>query len=259
MAGAFLLRKWYLDCVTDRGDTWIGYHAELRRGLLRLNYAASILNGVATDRVQIAGTRAPEASGDSIDWPAPRLGVSASFRRLHAPFSRLIFEDRSGAVWWNCVAPLMEGTVRLRHEVLGGRGYAECLEMTIAPWELPIDELRWGRFCGLSESLTWIEWRDRHPLQLVVRNGKDAAASEISDSGVHLEDGTTLEMDSRRVIRSGSLEESVRIPTLFRRLVPRPIWGVREEKRLSEGRLTRPDSTMDRGWVIDELVIFARR
>ena len=43
--------------------------------------------------------------------------------------------------------------------VLRGLGYAEHLSMTIPPWRLPIDTLRWGRFLSPERSVVWIDWQ----------------------------------------------------------------------------------------------------
>ena len=60
------------------------------------------------------------------------------------PIHRRLFESADGIVDWTCEMP----RARTRIGEVCGDGYAEVLHMTVPPWKLPIDELRWGRFHG---------------------------------------------------------------------------------------------------------------
>jgi hypothetical protein len=60
---------------------------------------------------------------------------------------------------WHCVCPNADATIRIGDDTVQGLGYAEHLTMTLKPWRLPFDELRWGRFLSAADTLIWIQWR----------------------------------------------------------------------------------------------------
>ena len=65
-----------------------------------------------------------------------------------------------------------------------GLGYAERLVLTIPPWKLPIETLRWGRFLSPSDWIVWIDWQGEHPQTIVYRNGARVAVDELGDEQI---------------------------------------------------------------------------
>jgi hypothetical protein len=129
--------------------------------------------------------------------------------------------------------------------------------MTVAPWRLPIRELRWGRFLTASDALVWIRWRGARPLLLLDHNGRRLSAGEVGDGGVRAA-GCSLGFGATRVLRDGPLGATVLrgVPGLRRRL-PAAILGARETKWCSRGELAAPGSPPRAGWAIHEVVRFA--
>lgn len=258
MIPGFSLRKWYLDCVTEDGTVWIGYHVRFRGWPFRFDYVAFHLDGGTRETTSLRSLPIPDVRDGAVSWSVPQLGIDALFCSSYQPVRRLLLGTRSGSLEWNCAAPVMTGVVRLPGREFCGLGYAECLEMTIEPWKLPIDELRWGRFCGTGESVVWIDWKGDHPLHLVVRGGELTGTGEISGSRIRLEGDDSLLIDEKRTLRRARLEESLRALGPARWLVPARFRQAVEEKRLGRGRLTSPRGTIDSGWVVHELVTFHR-
>src|ERR1043166_5189999 len=159
------IRKWYLDCVADDGTTWIGYWGEVRWGALQVTFASSPLSHATSLRRE-----AEPRHAESITWSASSIGV-ASYELK--PRVNAVERELYDGVTWRCIAPSGDAAVELPERTLRGRGYAEVLEMQVAPWSLPIRELRWGRAIGAETSLVWIEWRGGHPLQLAIRGGEN--------------------------------------------------------------------------------------
>src|SRR5262249_41246921 len=140
-----------------------------------------------------------------------------------------------------------------------GLGYAEHLTMTIPPWQLPIENLRWGRFISASDWAVWIDWQGEFSRRIVYLNGKKVSTLALEDEQVKFEDGALLAMDRSLVIRDGPLGTTALsgIPGL-NKTFPARILQVNECKWRSRGRLQLPDGATVEGWVIHERVSWPR-
>lgn len=209
---------------------------ECRDGLVR---AASSLGRCAP----------PAISGDTVEWGSRALGARGTWKALAAPLEATVLAGEAGEIRWECVQPRSAASVAIGGAAWCGLGYVEHLRMTLMPWQLPIDELRWGRFLSETETLVWIDMRGATNRQIVFHNGVAVAAERISD--LHFED--------TRVLRQGRLGETVfaAIPKLAR-LAPGRILEVDETKWLSRATLSRPGAPASRGWAIHEVVRWPR-
>jgi len=227
---AFSLAKWYLDCVTDEGEAVIAYRAELRWGAVAIGYASVLRHREKTEvRSTLRACPLPELRGDELLWEAPPLRIEGRWRAL-APAAR---ETVSQGVDWICVQPRSEVELRLDGRTLRGLGYAEELKLTVPPWKLPIDELRWGRWVAKDRGLVWIDWRGPH-------------SKKVSIGG----EPSELALDEGRVLRSGAIGETALsiIPDLHK-VFPGRIVGLHETKWLARGRIGSSE-----GWAIHEIV-----
>ena len=254
----FSLRKWYLDCVGDSGDLCIAYRAELNVAGAQLA-TASLLRfddrGGLRSRWTVRSC--PEPSGeDVLSWQAPPLDLSARFERRDPSCSATLLDGPGGTVRWTCTHPRAAVEMRIAGEVLRGIGYAEVLDLTVPPWKLPIDELRWGRLLTVSHGVVWIEWRGSHPQRLVLVDGIPTSG-EVEERGLRAGGARAL-LHEPRVLRSGRIGETVvsAVPRL-ERLVPGRILGLEETKWRSRGTL-QIGSCKEEGWAIHELVRWPR-
>ncbi len=170
--GAFRLSKWYMDCVTGDGEVVIAYAAKLEWRSLTLHYASILSRHSGGDtRTQTSMRKAdePTITEGVLAWSAPALGFSGRWSELGAPIDRKIFERNEGEVSWRCLSPRAPAEITIGDRVVRGFGYAEHLTLTVEPWVMPIDELRWGRFVGERSSLVWIDWRGAHTKRIVAR------------------------------------------------------------------------------------------
>jgi hypothetical protein len=257
-ASRFLLSKWYLDCVSVDGSAFIGYAASLRWRGLSLNYS-SVLQHLPGEEVKIDSTlqelSTPQVAGSSIQWSSPRLSVVGSWEAAARPIKRTLLESAAGSIEWNCLHP------RARAEILTGKGrrlagfgYVEHLKMSIPPWQLPFDELRWGRFLSEEDALVWIDWRGAHSLNLSFHNGVQIENARLTDQGLDAGE-IGLALNESLVLRDGVLVETAlsMIPGI-QRLFPFRILGARECKWLSRGVLKKPGAEASNGWAIHEVV-----
>ncbi len=277
-ADAFELSKWYMDCVSDAGEVFIGYAASARLRGLGLQYASVLETGsleIGNDTssrarrarrprtaIALRGVRKPELRGSNISWRSKPLGVTGRWAADLGAVRRRLLTSERGVVDWCCFQPRSLARIdRDRGGPISGLGYVEHLRLTIKPWQLPISELRWGRFLSPDHALVWIEWRGPHPLLMVIHNGRQTGAARVSDSAIKVEDrrgkglGLGLKLDRGSVLREGRVGTTAlsRTPVL-NRLLPAKMLDVYECKWRSSGVLSRNGTTVAQGWAIHEVV-----
>jgi hypothetical protein len=249
----FRLQKWYLDCVGNDRRAFFGYSGTLSWAGASFSYASAVVvgeTGPSVARASAIRSAAPREEDGLIRWAPRGIGVSGSWQPLAAPVSRRLLDAPAGRIDWDCRAPVARVRVALSDGTeLSGVGYVERLAMTVVPWKLPIEELRWGRFHAGSSFLLWIDWRGPKPLTLVVSNGVEERGAKVNDEGVTFADGTRLSLVSDRTLREGAA-----LPAALAALLPKKLQHWRETKWLSRGVLAVPGAHDVEGWAIHERV-----
>lgn len=264
------LRKWYLDIVTDDARCVIGYWGRIEWGPVTLAYSA-ILDARAASpvtRTRWRATDEPANRNGTIDWSCPALCIDGRWHARAPALQRTLLGTEEGEAVWSCLQPASEVQVQLDAETLHGNGYAEYLEMTLPPWRLPIEDLRWGRAVapdpnrgdGALASVVWIRWIGAHPLTLVALNGVEVPDAVVEDNAVRAA-GTGVALEPGRVLRQGPLLTSaLRGAPGLSSWAPASILGAHETKRLSPCSISlarHPPGTSPRpGWAIHESVLF---
>jgi hypothetical protein len=253
-ATPFLLVKWYLDCVTDLGDAVILYCAELRWRGLHASYSSvlSVDGRSVESHASMTRCRLSSAGGEIL-VELPRLGVSGRWEASAPPFEHTVYEDVSGSVLWNCLQPRASVRLRIGDRELTGLGYAECLTVTLPPWQLPMSQLRWGRFVSPEDSLAWIDWQGPYSTSFAVHNGSRCETLSVSDSEVALRHAT-LRMEESFPLRAGRLGSTILPGALaLRKMLPRSLFNIEEHKWRSRGILNAQDR-ISTGWAVHEVV-----
>src|SRR4051794_20518903 len=128
----FVLSKWYLDAVSDGGDVFIAYSAEVRWRSLALRYASTLVQraGEATQiDATLRGAPAPALAGEVCTWEAPALGVTGRWTSLAPPVAETILARDEGRVEWRCHQPLARAEIAIEGAPpIRGLGYTEHLE-----------------------------------------------------------------------------------------------------------------------------------
>lgn len=251
----FELRKWYLDCAAPGGALLIAYQAELRWRRLSLSYASVLVHragGVRTRSTLRAGA-APEETADGIAWRCAPLRLQGRWSALCPPVREVLLARGDERVEWDVRAPRARVELSLAGERLTGLGYAERLTLTLPPWRLPIDELRWGRFCAEEAGLVWVEWRGEAPRRRVLLDGAPLEEASIDEEAVAGR-GAALRFGAREVLRQGRIGDTVlrAIPALRR--APARLLGLEETKWRLAARLSRPGRPEVEGEAIHEVV-----
>lgn len=243
-----------MDCVTELGTTAILYSAKISWRGMQASYSSILLSDGTTTTTQTSMKRQRIKSTDSeISIEFPGLEVAGTWKSAALPVQQTMFEDARGSVLWNCLQPSSLAYVKVGDRELTGLGYAECLTLTLPPWQLPMRQLKWGRFVSPRDSLAWIDWQGPYCTSLVVHNGRKCVASAISQSQVVL-DHATLHLDELVTLRSGALASTI-LPSApaLRSLLPHALFNITEHKWRSRGTLDTADH-QSTGWVIHEVV-----
>ena len=257
---AFRLTKWYLDVAsTDVSPlASIGYWTSLDYHGLALawqsvsRYAA---DGAASSW-SLARSGPPTTQDGMVQWNASALKCHFETSGSTSVLRETLWTGDRGSVEWECVVPAGLACVQFGDgSSIGGTGYVERLEMTVAPWQLGVRELRWGRWCDddAKRSLVWIDWRGESPRRWVFLDGKRVDA-DVTDSRV-VADGFVLDLALVVTLENRVLGDIIhRIPGLST-LTPRSLRDMREQKWLSRGELRTGDRELI-GRAIHETVIF---
>lgn len=256
----FHLTKWYADCVSEEGLAFIGYCAKLRYKGVSISYSSRVLhtkeNGTVS-KTSLLDRSLPHQKGNTVTWNSSSLKILGTWESLSKPVEKQLYSNDNGTVLWNCIQPLSKACVEIDNNTLiSGYGYAEMLTLSLAPWQLPIDELRWGRFLCEGCSLVWIDWRGNTPLSLVFYNGIEINSPSISDDHVSAQ-GLDLNILKRSAIREGPVfSTALSMVPGIKALCPEKILGMEEYKWLSAGTLSISGGIPVSGSVIHEVVRF---
>jgi hypothetical protein len=260
---SFLLTKWYLDCVAESGDAVILYAADLRWNALTIHYGSllTVVGGKIDSTSSVRGGAGPEIQEGKLTVNIPHLDVEGTWQGLRSPIRRTIFKSDYGSVDWHCLQPMSQvevlfpGTSRLT-----GRGYAECLTLSVLPWKLPLNELHWGRFLSDQDAVVWIDWLGPHQQRLVFHDGEERQVKSITESEIVFADSDArLALDRGLVLREGRLGDTV-FPGVssLAQLLPRNMLTVNECKWRSRGVMHNVEEERS-GWAIHEIVKWKQR
>ena len=248
----FRLEKWYIDIVSSEGQARIAYVARLNMGALCLKYASVLrVDGhrVRTEST-LRGVSVPEGQSP-LHWRCVPLGIAVALTPAASPRSARILDSAEGGIDWCCFAPRARVVFHDGAEVIEGTGYAELLTMTIPPWSLPWDSLRWGRAHVGERALVWLELEGQGQRQsLLFADDETPDLIQVDRERVLGAGGEELLLEDHRLIRQGTLGKNVLaiLPdaaTLF----PGRLIGMMETKWLSRARIGNA-----RGFAIHELV-----
>lgn len=254
------MEKFYLDVVCADGSGCIGYATKLAGVGLPLSPAALLMWGAEENepptQVRTLRGKLPALVDGTWQWDCPRLAVSGTWRSQTPPIGQSLWSDASGAVSWENFAPRAEVTLRVGDRQFQGLGYAERMQVTIAPWHLPIDSLHWGRFVSAETSVVWIAWEHDTQRNWLWHDGQPRELHAVSPDAVTWHGGR-IDFTARRTLRSGRLDETVfhRWPRVARWL-PAQIRAYEETKWCSRATLRATDGTPTDGWAIHEFVRF---
>jgi hypothetical protein len=250
------LEKWYAD-VVDENRANLLYRANLRLGPAVFGYEGRINSGGRASASFVAGgVDLPREVDGAVLWPAAYSGDGQVLRWANShPREITLWCDGRRLLNWNPL--VLNGAVLGSGLLPEARGYVERLTLNFGPWQLGLDRLKWGRFCGQQHSLVWIEWEGRLPKQLALLDGQARQLHEASSDRIEF-DGAVLRLTRRRVlVQESMLDGALRGMPLPGRLAALRFFRGRETKWISPGTLDFSEGTTDSGHAISEDVVWS--
>jgi hypothetical protein len=252
----FYLSKWYLDCVNECGEALIGYWAELGWRHLAVRYASVMLfaDGQLDEHHSLRAGPEPQLAGDLLEWSCDALETSGTWvGETRRSVGRVLYHHGQGTIEWWCLQPLADARVRRAGRQINGPGYTERITLTLAPWVLPIDELRWGRAHFPGRSVVWIDWTGPEPARLVLVDAEEVRGVQVTDDSVSTP-RIVVRLSCRRVLREGPIGgTSVGSVPGVRQTLSKAGLLIDEHKWLSSATLADGDVTLY-GSAIHEVV-----
>lgn len=263
--GVFKLNKWYLDLVTDSGEAIICYIANLKWHGIPINYTSIISYhpeaGTHVDS-RLSNVVFPVVDPDQISWKDPKFEIEGIWKNNSRVIHERIFESEEGILDWHCYQPSSKVKLTFKNKTYTGKGYVEQLILSIPPWHIPMDYLRWGRYIGNEYNVVWIQLLSHHPKQWLWLNGEKVPDVAIDDKTLTLEqEGLKLEMNQCVVMESETKILSVvkflidHIPGI-NKIIPVKFLMAQETKWLSKSKLLKREDQISTGMSIHELVNF---
>ncbi len=256
----FSIEKWYMDCIDLQGNTFIGYSALLKWGRVNLNYSSQILytiNKGIEEKNSIRKIKSPIFKDGTLQWEVSYTNSKGKWKSLDPCIENALLKSEKGNIDWYCLQPKAEAeVVSLNNFIFKGFGYTEKLKMTIKPWELPISQLRWGRFLSDLYSIIWINWVGSKPLNLVYINGTLIPDAKVQDHLISSKkNNLELVLTDSVTIREGSIISTAlgRFPKLHK-IFPKQFLMTVECKWRSKGILKLNNLETSSGWAIHEIV-----
>ena len=263
--GNFHLSKWFLDFITENGDAMIFYAAKLTWHGWSTSYTSWLSydpsSGVSL-KSRFRNIQMPLVKDKTITWSDSKYGVSGTWESQVEMIQTRIFNSDEGYLDWKCYQPASKVHLKINDNILEGMGYAEQLIITLPPWKIPMDELRWGRFGSDENYLVWIELREKEKCQWLWLNGEKIENCIIEDDHLTLpEKNLVLNLDRGVALESEKkifsvVEKLIRYIPGINKVIPLKFLMADEFKWLSKGQLQMQGKTLSDGMAIHELVNF---
>ena len=255
----FRLTKWYMDCFEAGGRVAIAYWASLAWRSLGFAWSSvAVYDPDSPVRQASALGRAAEPclDGRRLTWRDPGIETVVEADVLQTGASIRLFSRGTGSVEWTCAVPAADASVCAPGGVVvRGRGYAERLVLTLPPWQLPIRELRWGRWIAAESprSLVWIDWRGAAPATWVLRDGALCPGATVSDTEVRA-GGDLVSIGARQLLHSRRLDDVFGGIAPLRGLVPAAVLAIEDTRWACQAPMQSSEGAVVPGSAIAELV-----
>jgi hypothetical protein len=255
---SYILEKQYLDCIDDRGNCFIIYRAELHYLFITIHYSELVFcnsEDVTTDISSLKKTIKPE-SGEVLKYLNTSLEIKGSWKRIDNLLPSYSFRDsESKELIWNCHHPKTNAEIDYKGTRFTGYGYAETLLLSIKPCNLPLDEIRWGRFLSGEYSVIWLSWKGTFPLNKLYCNGVEYNDAEYGEKSLNF-DGGGYQLLFREIatIRSGKLSSLFPAKPWMKIFFNKSVLNTTEIKYKSKSLLMHDNKVTATGWSIFEIV-----
>jgi hypothetical protein len=217
------------------------------------------VEGFITEKSALRKTKKPVID-KTIQFNHDFLKTSVSLKRVDDAIIRTFFKDsENNELKWDCHHPKALAEIIYNGNIYKGYGYAETLFSTIKPWNLPIDELRWGRFLSDSYTVIWINWLGKDPVNKIFINGIEFNDAIFKNDIIIFGDGTyQLKFSERQLIRKGKLSTLFLKMILLKMFLNRRFLNTIEIKYKARTSFSKNSELLSNGWSIFEIVSWGK-
>ncbi|MDP4185564.1 MAG: hypothetical protein Q8862_10430 [Bacteroidota bacterium] len=257
-AAPFMLRKDYMDFIDHQGNCFIVYWACLELFFFKFNYSALIFSDEHDHTLEKSSLRKVNrpVNSKSLFFENGRLGISGYWEECDGELKIPLYEDSAKReVVWCCHHPNSVSKITYNGRTYIGRGYAETLNLSVKPWQLPIQELRWGRYLSEKDSIIWINWKETYPVNLLYYNGveyKDAVFE--TNKIVFNKSSYQLLFPQLSIVREGKLARLFSKMPWMKILFPVKILRTIEVKYKAKTSFLIDNCFHSQGWSLFEIV-----
>jgi len=265
---ALEVSKWFFDVVTKDGICLIAYAATLRWKGISVPFCSVLVSESEKKSISKSSFKRvewPEYDDKRIKWFSNSVGVSGVWQQQGDSLKEVLFHSDEGSLGWHCLQSCSDVNVQLSNmKRYTGKGYVEHLLLTVEPWRINIDQLRWGHFFTDSIHMVWIDFMGDDPKRWVWYNGKRFEASVLNDHEIVISQlALTLRLEYSRELEHGQKIATVVKKLLhflpgFNRIMPDSFLMAKETKWLSKGKLLQNALEQQEGWAVHELVDFTK-
>lgn len=256
----FFLSKWYADLADAFGNLFIIYIGRIKYGRLNIYYSSFLRHNpgcISCESYSIKKYEQPVITESSFAWKSDELGLEINYRQKGNSVKKDIYTSPEGYIKWHCLQTASDcEIISGQEETYKGTGYVERLDMTLKPWKLPFNELRWGRFISESDSVIWIDYKGHNRLSLLLNGENEYSDAVFSEEKVSFNGGNNIILfRSPSDIKNGEIISSTfsKIP-LINKIIPSGLLKIHEHKMTAEGELFCGQNKTGSGRAIYEVV-----
>lgn len=252
----FYFYKWYADLIDEEtNDVTIIYMGEVEWNILKLTFT-NILEFLERKKLISKATfsnyHRPIYEKDIFQINS--MEIEAKWETKQKPIIEKLYENAHGYILWECFLPHALGDIKSNEKLHQGFGYIEKLTMTIKPWQIPIDILRWGRFLSENHCIIWIQWQGKEEKFLIYHNEVKYINGIINDDLIQFGNYRLLLLE-KNILRNGPLIKTVFDKFLWiKKIFPSGILHMNECKWQTWSEFYENNNLITKNWSIHEHV-----
>jgi hypothetical protein len=258
----FKIEKFYLDCIDETGNCFIVYWAKVEFLLARFVYSGLLFcDNEGSSIVKSSFRTIPRpVINKTIYLNNRNFKIDLRLKGIDDPISLILYNDcDNNELIWNCHHPKSLAEIEYNGTKYKGYGYAETLISFIKPWDLPIGELRWGRFLSDTDTLIWINWKGSYAINKIFLNSFEFNDAIFEKDNIIFGNGIYhLQFSDIHVIRKGKISRLFSKMPHMKIFFNRKILGTVEVKFKAKTILNKNSILLSKGWSLFEIVTWGK-
>lgn len=256
----FNFEKIYFDCVDNSGNCFIIYWAKLQYFFIKIQYSGLIFSdfeNITIEKSSFKKINKPSIK-NNLCFNNNQIEISGSWEKKDESINLLLYKDAwEKELLWNCHHPSAITEIKYKNKTYNGYGYSETLLLPIKPWNLPINELRWGRFLSANYTIIWLNWKGKYPLNILFCNGIRYEDAFFENESIYFDNRKYfINFNRIFVLRERKLSKILSKMSFLKILFNNRILNTKEIKYKAKTTLYNNLNIISEGWSIYEIVLW---